>query len=197
MEKANAKDKWNKIYSTNEAEISKPKPAEVLFDHACLLPEAGTTLDLASGLGGNAIFLAERGFVSHAWDIAQQASNRLKSYCDKNRISICIETRDVEQQPPSANSFDVICVSYFLERSLSRHITAALRPNGLLFYQTFTAEKVSDDGPSNPNYRLRANELLEMFSSLHVLAYQEYGCVGNHKVGLRNVAQLVAQKRYL
>ena len=195
MEKVNAKDKWDNIYSSQEVNTTKPNPVEVLFDHACLLPDTGTALDLASGVGGNAIFLAERGLTSHAWDISQQASNRLQSYCDENNIPMCIETRDIEQQPPSANSFDVICVSYYLERSLSQAIIAALRPNGLLFHQTFTAEKVFDEGPSNPNYRLRPNELLEMFSSLQALAFQDYGCVGNHKMGLRNVAQLVAQKR--
>ncbi len=190
-----SKGKWDKIYSSQKANIIKPNPAEVLFDHACLLPETGVALDLASGLGGNAIFLAERGLTSHAWDISQQASNRLQSYCDENNIPMCIATRDIEQQTPSVNSFDVICVSYYLERSLSQPIIASLRRNGLLFYQTFTAEKVSDDGPSNPSYRLQPNELLEMFSPLNVLVYQEYGCVGNHKMGLRNVAQLVAQKR--
>ena len=143
----------------------------------------------------DAIFLEEHGLTSHAWDIAQQASNRLQDYCDRSNIKINIVTRDVEQHPPSANSFDVINVSYYLERSLSQHIIAALRPNGLLFYQTFTADKVSDEGPSNSNYRLRPNELLEMFSPLQILVYQEYGCVGNYELGLRNVAQLVAQKR--
>ncbi|NNC68584.1 MAG: tellurite resistance methyltransferase TehB, partial [Gammaproteobacteria bacterium] len=76
-----------------------------------------------------------------------------------------------------------------------KDIIAALKPNGLLFYQTFIAEKVSDAGPSNPEYRLQPNELLESFSPLHVLAYQEHGTVGDVKKGLRDIAILVAQKR--
>ena len=195
MSDINAEDKWNKIYSAAEANIVKPQPTDVLENHACLLPEKGIALDLAAGLGGNAIFLAERGLNSHAWDISLQATNRLQRYCDENSLSLFIETRDVEQQPPSANTFDVICVSYYLERSLTQHIISALKPNGLLFYQTFIQDSVSDAGPRNSKYRLQANELLIMFSSLHILVYQEYGRVGEHKMGLRDTAQLVAQKR--
>lgn len=195
MNDINAEDKWNKIYSAAEANMVKPQPSDVLQNHACLLPEKGIALDLAAGLGGNAIFLAERGLNSHAWDISLQATNRLQGYCDENSLSLFIETRDVEQQPPSANTFDVICVSYYLERSLTQNIISALKPNGLLFYQTYIQDSVSDAGPRSSKYRLQANELLIMFSSLHILVYQEYGRVGDHKTGLRNTAQLVAQKR--
>ena len=166
-----------------------------LQSHHFLLPEKGKALDLACGLGGNAIYLAQLGFNSYAWDISEQATERLKKYCDKNKLSLLIEVRDIEQRPPPKNSFDVICVSYYLERDLSQHIIEALKTNGLLFYQTFTEESISDTGPSNPKYRLQANELLDMFSSLHVLAYQEYGRVGDHSLGIRDTAQLVAQKR--
>ncbi len=195
MRETDAKDKWNNIYASQEASNIKPKAAEVLSEHACLLPQSGDALDMASGLGGNAILLAKHGLKSQAWDISQQANDALLSYCEKNNIIVNLKTRDLEKYPPTKNSFDVITVSYYLERSLSSHIVTALRQNGLLFYQTFIAEKVSDHGPKNPEYRLQENELLEMFSELHVLVYKEYGCVGNTQQGLRNVAQLVAQKR--
>lgn len=189
--------KWNDIYATqNQTESQlEIKAANVLQEHAFLLPKSGLALDLACGLGGNAIFLANYGLDSHAWDISQTAIERLEAYCSKNKISMVTEVRDIEQQPPAANSFDVINVSYYLERAIVKDIIAALKPNGLLFYQTFIAEKVSDTGPNNPQYRLQPNELLTLFSPLHVLAYQELGIVGDIKEGLRDVATLVAQKR--
>jgi len=193
-----AEEKWNKIYSSQNTQNLKPDPAEVLVEHAELLPTSGAALDLACGLGGNAILLAQHGLTTHAWDISQAAIDKLQSYCqdsNESNISITGEARDIEACPPEANTFDVICVSYFLERNITNNIIAALKPNGLLFYQTFINGKVSDSGPSNPKYRLQANELLTLFAPLHVLAYQEYGTVGNVKKGLRNVAYLVAQKR--
>lgn len=189
--------KWNNIYSTQDQTKSQLeiKAANVLQEHAFLLPKSGLALDLACGLGANAIFLANHGLDCHAWDISQTAIEKLQAYCSKNKISIKTEVRDIEQQPPAANSFDVISVSYYLERAIVKDIIAALKPSGLLFYQTFISEKVSATGPSNPQYRLQPNELLALFSPLHVLAFQEHGTVGNVKKGLRDVATLVAQKR--
>jgi SAM-dependent methyltransferase len=192
-----AEKKWNKIYATQDQDKRQleTEAANVLLEHAYLLPNAGIALDLACGLGGNAIFLANCGLNAHAWDISEIAIEKLQTFCRQKIISITTEVRDIEQQPPKTNSFDVICASYYLERTLVQDIIAALKPKGLLFYQTFINEKVSDVGPSNPQYRLQPNELLALFSPLHILVYQEYGTVGDIKKGLRDVAMLVAQKR--
>ncbi|WP_455219313.1 hypothetical protein, partial [Kaarinaea lacus] len=73
-------------------------------------------------------------------------------------------------------------------------LIAALKPGGLLFYQTFTQEKVTDTGPGNPKTLLKPNELLALFSSLRILVYREEALVGNVKQGFRNEALLVAQQ---
>ena len=197
MENDEAKKKWNKIYAASDlsGNASAIQATEVLCQHIDLLPEKGIALDLACGLGGNAILLAQRGLTTYAWDISQQAIDVLQAYCSKNSISLCTEVRDIERKPPKVNAFDVICVSYYLERELVSNLIAALKPRGLLFYQTFVHESVSSNGPKNPKYRLQENELLTLFSSLHILVYQEYGRVGNINSGLRDVAMLVAQKR--
>ncbi len=189
--------KWNEIYAAESQADSElePKAANVLQDHAYLLPSSGVALDLACGLGGNAMFLTNCGLNAHAWDISAIAIEKVQAHCQRKNISITTEVRDIEQYPPVSNSFDVICVSYYLERTLTQDIITALKPKGLLFYQTFINDKASDVGPSNPQYRLKQNELLALFSSLHVLVYQEHGTVGDVKKGLRNVASLVAQKR--
>ncbi len=188
-----AKQKWNHIYG---AECTTAiQPADVLAEYEYLLPNTGVALDLASGLGGNAVFLSQHGLDVHAWDISEQAINKLIKFCEKNDIHIKATVRDVLEHPPIANSFDVICVSYFLERNITNSIISALKPKGLLFYQTFIHENVTEYGPSNPKYRLAENELLSLFSPLHILAYQELGRVGKTTQGVRDTASLVAQKR--
>ena len=182
----------------------KPKACTVLREYAFLLPETGTALDLACGRGGNALRLARRGLQVHAWDLSERVIEGLareaevEGLCVETEVEgLCVETevRDVQASPPEPGTFDVICVSFYLERARCGAIIEALRPDGLLFYQTFLHEKVSDEGPSHPAYRLGANELLELFAPLHVLAYQELGRVGDTGQGLRDVAWLVAQKR--
>ena len=188
-----ARGKWNRRY--REAPAGKPGACAVLREYAFLLPAAGQALDLACGRGGNALFLARQGLQAHAWDISGEAVEALAREAEAEKLCLQTEVRDVQESPPEPGTFDVICVSFYLERGISSALIEALRPDGLLFYQTFLHEKVTDEGPGNPAYRLGANELLELFAPLHVLAYQELGRTGDPGQGLRDTAWLVAQRR--
>ncbi len=188
-----AQEKWDQRYTKSPAALLSP--AEVLTEYAYLLPRTGVALDLACGRGGNALFLARRGLEVHAWDISKAAIDGLGHQAKSEGLEIKTCECDVNESPPSPNMFDVICVSFYLERAITTQIMEALKPQGLLFYQTFTHERVTEDGPSNPSYRLGPNELLELFASLYVLAYQELGCTGETRQGIRDTALLVGQKR--
>ncbi|MCG7900316.1 MAG: methyltransferase domain-containing protein [Candidatus Thiodiazotropha lotti] len=184
--------KWDQRYA-DEEKIARP--AEVLLNNAHLLPKQGSTLDLACGLGGNALFLASRGFVVEAWDLSAVAIQRLEqSARQQNLNNLHARVRDVENHPPSTEQFDVIVVSYFLERALIPALIQALKPDGLLFYQTFTQLAVSSEGPQNPAFRLADQELLQLFRDLKVRLYREEGRLGDLSLGSRDVAMLVAQK---
>ena len=185
--------KWDRIY-TGSGE--KPaKPCRVLSSHSHLLPAEGDALDLACGRGGNALYLAARGFSTRAWDVSVVAIQSLSDVAGHNGLPLVAEQRDVTADPPASGSFDIIVVSRFLDRTLAPAICAALREHGLLFYQTFIREKTGDTGPNNPAYRLEANELLRLFQSLHIIYYHEEGTTGDTGQGFRNEAMLVAQKR--
>ena len=185
--------KWDRIY-TDGAEKSV-ETCRVLSSHSHLLPAEGEALDLACGRGGNALYLAARGLVTHAWDISPVAVKALSDRARRNGLPLVAQQRDVSAHPPEPETFDIIVVSRFLDRTLAPAICAALRERGLLFYQTFIREKTADTGPNNPAYRLEANELLRLFQSLHLIYYHEEGNVGDTSRGFRNEAMLVAQKR--
>ena len=185
--------KWDHIYKGSDDKTGKP--CRVLSSHSHLLPTGGAALDLACGRGGNALFLAARGYNTRAWDISAVAIQRLADLARQRGVPLTAQQRDVTADPPEPESFDVIVVSRFLDQALAPAICAALKEQGLLFYQTFIREKVSDFGPHNPAYRLQANELLHLFSSLHLIYYHEEGSVGDTGQGIRNEAMLIAQKR--
>jgi tellurite methyltransferase len=170
--------KWDSRYRESDR---IPLPAQVLTDNCHLLPPQGRALDLACGLGANAIFLAERGLEVSAWDLSSVAVERLQRESERLGLRIDARARDLQAETPEPASFDVV-------------ITEALRPGGLLFYQTFTRESVTDGGPSNPQYRLAVNELLRLFPSLIVRFYREEGRVGDLTRGSRDIAMLVAQR---
>lgn len=184
-------EKWNSRY--REA-ISTPDPAVVLVQNAHLLPSRGIALDLACGLGANALFLAERGLDVHAWDLSPVAITRLQQEARHRGVALETAARDIEAAPPAPDSFDVIIVARYLERALAKPIMDALRPGGLLYYQTFTRARVDDIGPKNDDYRLSDNELLRLFAGLRLVVYREEGLIGDLGRGFRNEAMLVAQK---
>lgn len=186
------REKWDSKY--REAGAEQGVAVEVLTENLHLLPRQGKALELACGLGANALLLSAHGLETHAWDLSAVAIERLKVIAGGRGLRLQGEARDVMQNPPPPDSFDVIVVSYFLDRALIPHIQKALRPDGLLFYQTFTRTRVSDAGPQNPDFRLADNELLQLFSAMRILVYREEGRVGDLQRGLRDEAYIVAQK---
>ncbi len=188
---ADLRERWNKRHG--EAE-DLGQPARVLSDNLHLLPAAGNALDLACGRGPNALLLAQTGLDVSAWDISDVGIKRLRAAAQEYGLSIDAQVRDVLVEPPPVESFDVIVVSHFLERSLAPVLAMALRPGGLLFYQTFSRNAVSQEGPADPRFRLDDNELLQLFPTLRVRVYREEGRLGDINQGWRDLAMLVAQK---
>lgn len=186
------KEKWNNRHSQADGIGS---PARVLTENFHLLPEQGRALDFACGRGANALCLAEKSVLDvHAWDISNVAIARLQMEADARGVAVHTEIRDVTQEILQPLSFDLILVCHFLERSLAPALMDALRPGGLLFYQTFACMVNSNCGPSSPTMRLQDNELLNLFRPLHIRVYREEQKLGDISRGWRNLAMLVAEK---
>lgn len=156
--------KWDRRYQNPDL---KPKACEILTLYPNYLPSQGRALDLACGLGGNAIYLAQHNLKVCAWDISQQAIKRLKAAGHDNNIRP--EARDVIANPPQANSFDVIVVSYFLQAEIFPALKSALRQGGILYYQTHDLNAADYGGPKNPDYLLKDRQLIMEFSGFEIL----------------------------
>ncbi|MGR9099549.1 MAG: class I SAM-dependent methyltransferase [Gammaproteobacteria bacterium] len=185
-------NKWNRIY--RQANHVQYAPAGVLTDHDFLLPNAGRALDIACGLGSNALFLSRRGLAVEAWDISETAIEKLNAVAKTEGLTLNAQVKNIEKTVFKDCGFDVIVVSRYLDRTICRDIAAALNPGGLLFYQTYTREKTAALGPNNPDYLLDVNEMLDLFQDLRVVFYREYGLIGNSGEGLRNEAQFIGQQ---
>lgn len=184
--------RWEAHYRARAGGV--PTPCQVLADNAHLLPRKGLALDLACGLGGNALFLARRGFDVRAWDIAPTAIAALDARARDEGLAIHAEVVDTGNIDWNARRFDVIVVSRYLDRTLTPALCDSLNPGGLLFYQTFTAAKHSAAGPRNPAYLLGDNEPLRLFAALRVRYYREDAGCGDVSRGLRDEACFVGEK---
>jgi tellurite methyltransferase len=184
------RDRWEHYYSSLDS-ADLPEPTTVLADHTHLLPAKGIALDLACGRGGNALLLAAHGLETHAWDYSATAIEQLNTLATKHKLQLECAVRNVVKLPPEQARFDVIVVSRFLERRLAPALVQALRPGGLLYYQTFTRDKMISAGPNNPDFLLRPNELLQLFVGLQVCFYREDARFGDPERGSRNEAEFI------
>lgn len=187
-----SKEKWNKRYRS--AQMTR-QAARVLTENLHLLPDEGRALDLACGAGGNAILLARQGLKVDAWDIADVPIAALNEAVLRQQLPVQARVRDVEANPPAPSSYDVIVVSYYLDRDRIPALIEALKPGGLIYYQTFTRQRVTGRGPQRAEFRLAEQELLRLFSGLQILFYREDGCAGDVRTGLRDEALLVGMSK--
>ncbi len=184
--------RWDTRYAdTDYAEL---QPSRALLENSHLIPQHGSALDLACGMGANALYLAQRGLTTTTWDLSPVAIAALNNRAITEGLALNAEVRDLSIEPIPADAFDLICVTNFLERSLCPDIEKALHPGGLLIYQTWTAVKVTNEGPSNPDFLLAENELLRLFPNLAIRYFRDEGNLGDLNQGDRNSSVLVAQK---
>jgi SAM-dependent methyltransferase len=154
---------------------SDPDPSPVLREYVDTFP-AGRALDVATGTGRNAVFLAEEGYDVDAIDRSREGLRiARRNAADRGVEADCdwLQADAAEFDYP-VEEYDVITISFF--RTLDRlpDIKAALKPDGILFYQHHlrSAESV-EVGPSTDRYRFAANELLHACLDLTVLCYGE------------------------
>jgi SAM-dependent methyltransferase len=83
---------------------------------------------------------------------------------------------DIEggQWPFSSGRYAAVCVTNYLHRPLFPALLEALAPGGVLVYETFARGNERYGRPSNPDFLLRAGELLEIVRGrLRVIAYED------------------------
>ena len=197
------REKWDRIYSADD--IPETKACWVLSEFAYLLPESGKAVDVASGRGANALLLADAGLQTTAIDISPVGIEQLKSSAQKRSLNIETRVEDLSvgslgmgppgTEPLGTEQWDVIVVSNYLQRDMFESIVSALRPDGLLFFETFVKNKSDPSvGPGSPEYLLDNNELLNSFAGLSVRVFYDLQTAGSCEQGLRNKSCLIAQK---
>lgn len=164
-------EKWDQKYQ--QASLQTPaNPCFALKQHSRLLPFKGKALEVACGLGGNARFLAQCGLKTQAWDISDNALTLLNNWASLNQLPIDPLITDLEQMLLPYRQYDVIVVSRYLDRRLFKQLENALKPGGLLFYQTFLAP-LQNNAPQNPAFYVQPGELVRLCPNLQTQVYGE------------------------
>jgi SAM-dependent methyltransferase len=146
-------------------------PSEWVERWGGLIPPGGRVLDVASGSGRHARWLAARGHPVDAVDRDAQAVSALSGVA-----GVTTHCADIENGPwPfEAGRYAGVVVTNYLHRPLFAALLAALAPGGVLIYETFGVGNERYGRPSNPAFLLKPGELLEVVRGhLRVIAYED------------------------
>ena len=179
-------------------------PASIVRELLPLLP-MGPALDLACGTGRHTLLLAERRqpVVAVDWsrtalDILAQRARALNCSvhpgvaADVRAVhggrGIWLTAADLDHANLPLNAFSLILCTQFLQRRLFSQIERALRPAGMLLFETFTRAQLEfAGGPRSPQHLLDVGELRTAFLGLEIVFYREL------RAG-QGIASLVARK---
>ncbi len=185
-------DRWDEKYKRKRF-VSGTEANPFLRKHIRFLPK-GKALDIATGEGKNAVFLAHHGFDVEAVDISKFGLRKARKFAKESGVRIRTLQADLDQYPLEEGRYDLITDFYFLDRRLIPRIKRGLKKGGRVVFETYLKEQMSlsNDGPKNPRYLLKPNELLTLFRGFRILFYREgiFREDGTRKA----VASLIAEK---
>ena len=112
------------------------KPNAVLVDEAATLAP-GRALDIGSGEGGDALWLAGRGWAVTGVDISQNALDKARVRAEAVGVSVTWEQHDLTEWTPEPRSFDLVTAHFMhladpARGALFRALAAAVAPGGTL-----------------------------------------------------------------
>ena len=184
--------KWNDRYLDEAERWLASKPRDLLPRFAHLLPESGLALDAAAGVSMHGMFLAERGIHVLALDISEVGLRMAKQTAVKKGVMLETAVYDLSHLWLPPNTFDVITNFRFLKRSTFPIYKRALRPGGLLFFETFVRPDTPEE---HPHYFLDRGELYDGFSDeMEIIHHAHKEVKGSIRGRLQWSEQLVARK---
>ncbi|MCY3729990.1 MAG: class I SAM-dependent methyltransferase [Rhodospirillaceae bacterium] len=196
------KARWDERYRTG-AYAARSHPSAVLTEwlpQLELRQAVRTALDVACGIGRNALYLASRGWQVHAVDISEVALARLGERADEKNLPITRFQADLEALGRRADRFltaaqyDLVLMIRYTNLPLLDVLQSVLRKGGYLIVEEHLLTDEAVAGPKNPDFRVAPGALKAAAAGLEVVAYRE-GLIDDPDGRPVALAQLIARRR--
>jgi SAM-dependent methyltransferase len=138
------------------------------------LPARPRALDVAMGRGRHALALARMGCRVAGIDTRFDAVYAAHARAQALGLRLDAVCADLTMSPLPVGRFDLIVVTRYLDRALFPSLRRALRPSGVLLYETFTDNQLRyARGPRSRAHLLYPGELRMLVSGMNVLFDEE------------------------
>lgn len=165
---------WDNRYAESDL-VWSAGPNQFFAAELADLP-AGKALDLGTGEGRNAMWLAKQGWEVTAVDFSAVAIDKARGIAESRGLSVTWVVADMSEYIPDARSFDLVALVYIhLQPAEHHHVlrgaAAALAPGGTLLVighdRTNIAEGVG--GPQDPSVLFTPEEVVADLEDLELV----------------------------
>jgi tellurite methyltransferase len=167
--------RWDSIYKQRSQEpYPDPDPLLLQYIPPADLEDRLTALDLAGGLGQNALWLASQGYIVDLMDVSRIALQRARAeMAIRNLRNVNLLQIDVDDIQLDENNYDLVIVTRYLKRDLFERIQASVKPGGRVIYDTFNVRYLEQVPAFNPAFLLEIGELRNYFATWTILSEDE------------------------
>jgi tellurite methyltransferase len=129
--------RWDEKHAAEHATQKPSSFLKAIFETESWLLPKGRALDIATGKGRNAIFLAERGFQVVGIDISPVALEMARRASQEKSLAIDWQEEDLERVELPKGDYDLVVNLNYLQRSLVPQIKKTLKPGGWVIFETY------------------------------------------------------------
>jgi tellurite methyltransferase len=182
------------------------EPDRLIIELTNMLKPEGSILDLGSGEGRNAVFLAKKGFDVTAVDISENGIMKTRKLAETHDVQINTHISDIIEFISKSPKYDaILCMNIlqFIDAEKIRPAIDSIKektlPNGFNVIASFVAENenMKEQARSRNMYLFDKGELKKFYDGWKLFEYREFfGPVETHgeKPHRHYIVQLVAQK---
>ncbi|GIV81471.1 MAG: SAM-dependent methyltransferase [Anaerolineae bacterium] len=170
--------RWDRRYAEPSDRLKRgPNP---LLERYAPRGEGLRALELACGLGHNALWLAAQGYTVDALDISYAALRHGRAEMLRRGLQgVNFIVADLDEFPLPRCQYDLVLVFRFLDRRLFPSIRERVRPGGLVIYQTFNVRHRAHRPSCSPDHMLCLGELPTHFPGWEVLEARDEGTLSS------------------
>lgn len=172
---------WNRRFAEDDF-LFGTEPNAWLREHASIWSPGDRVLCVADGEGRNSVWLARRGLIVDAFDIAEVGVAKARRFAATQGASVNFAVADCDAYPWPQAAYDGVAAIFVqfadppMRERLFANIVRSLKHGGTLVLQGYTPRQLEyrTGGPPFASHLYTEALLREAFAGLDVLALREY-----------------------
>ena len=172
---------WNKRFAGGDY-LFGTVPNHWLCEHAAVWQPGGRVLCVADGEGRNSVWLASRGLIVDAFDVAEMGVAKARRLAAAQGVSVNFTIADSDAFAWPHAAYDGVAAIFVqfadpaMRERLFSNIIGSIRPGGTLVLQGYTPKQLEyrTGGPPHESHLYTEAMLRAAFAEMEIIELREY-----------------------